>query len=126
LNWAGVAPAVKLPGVDLLPRRTRAFAKDDRTLYAEMSAFGYRSDAALLRGRKFVRWFDVNSGDVQRRRIFDLDRDPREVSPITADFAAGRRLLDAFVTLQGIKFVGTFTPIPDDVRRRLRSLGYLK
>jgi arylsulfatase len=126
LTWAGVAPAVTLPGVDLLPRRTRAFARDDRTLYAEVSAFGYKSDAALLRGRKFVRWFDVKSGNVERRRIFDLDRDSREVSPIAADFEAGQRLLDAFVNLETIKFEGTFKPIPDDVQRRLRSLGYLK
>ena len=60
------------------------------------------------------------------RRIFDLERDPREITSLGDDFG------DVDFTLQdasengGIEFETSLQPISSELEEQLRALGYVE
>jgi arylsulfatase A-like enzyme len=127
LDWLALEPRVERPGISLLGAiRGGSPLPADRVLYARNAAFGELNDAFVVNGRKHLRFFDIASGALTARRLFDLDNDPRETTSPDADaLPAIAALTEAAGSRQGLHFEVIFDGIDADVEARLRALGYL-
>ena len=128
LDLLGLDSPVSLPGRSLAAWiRGETPALDAvAPVYARMSAFGVESDALVHEGRKYVRFFDIDTGKLERRRIFDLAADPRETRSLGEAFGAARDLLDAAAGDRGLAFESTLAVPDGELEGQLRALGYLE
>jgi hypothetical protein len=90
--------------------------------------YRYGEARALVRGtQKLV---TLRDGDERRRLIFDLATDPAETHPASADGAVGTALsaeLERRLAAAGRdRSQGSEATTDDDVKARLRDLGYAK
>ncbi len=127
LEWLDRPVPYRVPGRSLLPEiRDEESLPPDRPLYAKSSAFGTLSDGIVYRGRKYIRFFDPESGELAARRVFDLERDPREAEPIAEEFGEAEALLAEAAGDQGLAFQARYETLSEELEDQLRSLGYLK
>jgi arylsulfatase A-like enzyme len=126
LEWLDLPARHPHPGVSLLPAIAEGepLARD-RGIYARHSAFGSMSDGVVYRGRKYVRFFDVATSELTKRRVFDLAKDPRETASIGEDFGEAEALLREVSGTQGTAYQATFRGMTPEVEAQLRALGYL-
>jgi hypothetical protein len=97
----------------------------DRGIYARHSAFGSMSDGVVYRGRKYVRFFDVATAELTKRRVFDLAKDPRETESIGEEFGEAEAVLREVSGTQGTAYQAVFRGMTPEVEAQLRALGYL-
>ncbi len=73
-----------------------------------------------------MRFFDVETGEVAMRRVFDLLRDPRELRSVSDEFGEASSVLDEVSSAQGTAYQAVFRAVSPDVKARMRELGYLR
>lgn len=126
LAWLGIKPPVALPGVSFLPAiRGGEMPAVDRALYARVSAFGSWTDCIVYRGRKYMRHFDPRGEAVTSRVVFDLNADPREVTPIAAEFGPIDAVFSDAAGNHGLEYAATVEAPSPELEDHLRALGYL-
>lgn len=128
LDIAGVPSSIPLAGRSLAPLLAGGkpgAADRDRAVYLRVSAFGSCSDAVVVRDRKYMRFLDCFNGEVTRRRIYDLERDPRETESLGEDFGEMEPVLLEAAGTRGVRFETTREPLSGDLESRLRALGYV-
>jgi arylsulfatase A-like enzyme len=126
LDWLDLPPEVPFPGLSLLPAILEGEAlPPQRPIYARHSAFDDYNDGVVSGSRKYVRFFDVGTGEVVERRVFDLQRDPRETRSVDHEFGEQAAMVEAVSGTQGVAYPGVFREIEADVEAQLRALGYL-
>ncbi len=128
LDLLGLEAAAPLPG-----RSLAAWIRGDGpdedlepAVYARMSAFGVQSDALVHGGRKYVRFFDIDSGALRTRRVFDLPGDPRETRSLGSDFEPVEDLLREQAGDHGLSFEATLEVADEELEGQLRVLGYIE
>jgi arylsulfatase A-like enzyme len=127
LEWLGLSPPHELPGVSLMPAlRGEPLPGAERPLYAKMSAFGRLNDCVVWRGRKYVRHFDPRSRLPVATRIFDLERDPREIDPLEEALGPAEAVLAEVAGEHGRSWQARFEDVPERLQQQLRALGYLQ
>lgn len=127
LDLLGLEPEAPLPGRSLAAwiRGDAPPRGPDPPVYARMSAFGVESDALVYDGRKYVRFFDVDTGALRTRRIFDLPGDPRETRSLGSDFGDAEALIEQASGSHGLAFDSTLEAADPELEGQLRALGYL-
>jgi len=128
LDLAGVTSSVTLAGQSLVPHirgDVPADAGADRGVYLRMSAFGNCCDALVLNRRKYFRFIDCGTGEIAERRVFDLEKDPRETSPLDEDFGEVDLLIQEASEDQGLSFETSLEPLSEELEDQLRALGYV-
>ncbi len=129
LDLLDIAPSTALRGRSLARYiRAEAGVGGDaaRAIYARVSAFGSRSDCVVVGTRKYMRFFDVDSDAVVEKRIFDLERDPRETQSIGSEFGPVDALIEDAAGGHGLAFAATPAELAGDVEDQLRALGYIE
>lgn len=128
LELLGLEPDAPLPG-----RSLAAWIRGDDPppeaappVYARMSAFGVKSDALVHEGRKYVRSFDIDTGALRTRRVFDLPADPRETRSVGSEFGLAEGLLRERAGDHGLAFESRLERADEELERQLRALGYLE
>jgi arylsulfatase A-like enzyme len=121
----GLAWPVALPGRSLAPALSGRALGPDPPTYAKMSAFGSRCDAIVLDGRKYMRFFDVDTGELMKQEVFDLRQDPRELDPLGSDFGAAAAVIAEQASDRGIAYTGTDEAPSEELEAQLRALGYV-
>ncbi len=126
LDWIELPAEHPRPGRSLLAAiRDGERLPPDRPIYSRHSAFGDHSDGVVIGDRKYVRFFDVESGEVVMRRVFDLLRDPRELKSVADEFGEASTTVDEVSSAQGTAYEAVFRPVSPEVESRMRALGYL-
>jgi arylsulfatase A-like enzyme len=126
LDLLGFEVPVSLPGRSLAAYiRGERPQEDAHPVYARMSAFGVESDALVHEGRKYVRFFDIDTGKLREKRSFDLRSDPRETRSLGAGFGDAEGLLERAAGDRGLAFESTLELADDELEGQLRALGYL-
>jgi arylsulfatase A-like enzyme len=127
LDLLGVEPELPLPGRSLAAwiRGEAPARAPERAVYAQMSAFGVQSDALVHGGRKYVRFFDIDTGALRAQRVFDLPGDPRETHSLGSDFGPAEELLREAAGTHGHAFESTLEVADEELEGQLRALGYL-
>jgi arylsulfatase A-like enzyme len=126
LEWLDLPARQARPGVSLLP--TIAGGEPlgrDRGIYARHSAFGSMNDGVVYRGRKYVRFFDVVTGELIKKRVFDLENDPLETESLGEEFGEAEAVLEEVSGTQGVAYPAVFREMTPEVEEQLRALGYL-
>lgn len=127
LEWLELAPPHPLPGRSLLQAiRNGEALPEDRPLYAKVSAFGSLSDGIVLEDRKYIRFYDPESGKLKARRVFDLAGDPRETEAISDQFGEAEAILARAAGEHGVAFPAEYESLPEELEDQLKSLGYLE
>jgi arylsulfatase A-like enzyme len=126
LEWLDLPAQHARPGASLLPAIAGGgpLARD-RGIYASNSAFGSMNDGVVYRGRKYVRFFDVLTGKLIKRRVFDLASDPRETESLGEEFGEAEALVQEVSGTQGVAYPAVFREMTPEVEEQLRALGYL-
>jgi arylsulfatase A-like enzyme len=101
-------------------------AVSDRPIYARHSAFGYWNDAVVLGQKKYIRFFDVRSGEVTVRRVFDLKNDPDETKSLDVNQAVIDRMFVEPAGIHGFAFDNRYEELEAEALEQLRALGYLE
>jgi arylsulfatase A-like enzyme len=126
LDWLGIEPLVALPGVSFqIAVRGGQMPSLDRALYAKMSAFGFRADAIVYRGRKYMRQFDPLDAVVSNRAVFDLGADPRETSSVASEFGSIEAVVSDAAGTCGLDYPAAIEVPSAELDAQLRALGYL-
>lgn len=126
LEAAGVSPPLELAGRSLWPAlRGLGELDPDRAVYSLQTAFGRHNDCAVVGGRKLMRHFDPESGDVRARAVFDLVRDPREAEVVATEFGPEGARLDELAAPGPVAFPKLFESPSDELESKLQDLGYL-
>lgn len=125
LDWAGMGSEPALPARTLLPAIQGNGTFADRVVYSRVSAFGGHSDSITWRDRKYMRYFDLDTGETIVERVFDLVNDPRETVSRGEISENARQLLKTASGKHGTSFATRYEPVDRDLRERLRALGYL-
>ncbi len=126
LEWLDLPSERPRPGRSLLAAiRGDEPLPPDRPIYSRHSAFGDHNDAVVIGDRKYVRFFDIETGGVAMRRVFELPRDPRELRSVTDEFGDAAAILDESSDTQGTVYESVLRDLPPEVEARLRELGYL-
>lgn len=126
LDLLGLEAPVALPGRSLAGHiRGEAPREDARPVYSRMSAFGVDSDALVYDGRKYMRFFDVDTGKLRQKRVFDLAQDPRETRSLGDAFGVADALLEQAGGEHGLAFESTLEVADDELDGQLRALGYI-
>ena len=95
LDLLGLEAPFALPGRSLAGYiRGEAPREDARPVYSRMSAFGVENDALVHDGRKYMRFFDIETGKLREKRIFDLAKDPRETRSLGDAFGDADALIE--------------------------------
>ena len=127
LDWLDLPAEHPLPGLSLLPAiQTGETLPPDRPIYARHAAFGEHNDAVVLGNRKYVRFFDVDTGDVVMRRVFDVPADPRELRSVSDEFGDAASALEEAAGAGGRTYEAQFRDLSPEVEEQLRELGYLR
>ena len=127
LDWLDLPVDPPGPGISLLPAILDGEAlPPERPIYARHSAFGDSNDGVVHGDRKLVRFFDVATGKVVVRHVFDLVKDPRETRSVTGDFPDADAEVEALAGTQGVAYEGVFRDASPEVEEQLRALGYLR
>lgn len=126
LEWIGIAPPSHIRGQSLLPliRGQPNTSLEQRPVYSRMSAFGRMNDCVVVGSRKYLRHLDPETGQVLRRSVFDLDRDPRETTVVGRDFSERALVLRALAGTGGVEYEKRFSEPEAEVLDRLKALGY--
>jgi arylsulfatase A-like enzyme len=126
LDWLELPLPHPSPGVSLLGAIQRGEPLPaGRPIYVRTSAFGHWSDGLVYGGRKYVQFFQVPSGELAKRRVFDLANDPRETRSVADDFGEVGELMRRAASDHGFSFESSFDDVDPKVREQLRALGYL-
>jgi arylsulfatase A-like enzyme len=126
LDWLDLPPEAPLPGLSLLPAILEGEAlPPERPIYARHSAFEDYNDGVVRGDRKYVRFFDVGTGEIVERRVFDVRRDPRETRSVDHEFGEQAATVESVSGTQGVAYKGVFREVDADVEAQLRALGYL-
>jgi arylsulfatase A-like enzyme len=126
LDWLDLPAEHPRPGTSLLPAiRGGEVLPPERPIYARHSAFGDANDGLVRGDLKFVRFFDVATGRVVARRVFDVAKDPRETRSLDGDFPEAEAELEAVSGSGGIAYRGVFRDVDPGIEESLRALGYL-
>jgi hypothetical protein len=128
LDVAGLSSSVPLAGESLAPYLGPAPPGDDgedRPIYIKVSAFGTCQDAVVVRRKKYARYFECETGRTTARRVFDLERDPRETVAVSEDFGAVESVLLEMAGDRGLAYETSLEPLTGDLEERLRALGYV-
>jgi arylsulfatase A-like enzyme len=126
LEWLDLPAQHARPGVSLLPAiEGGGPLARDRGIYARNSAFGSMNDGVVYRGRKYLRFYDVVTGKLIKRRVFDLANDPLETESLGEDFGEAEALVRELSGTQGIDYPAVFRDMTPEVEAQLRALGYL-
>jgi arylsulfatase A-like enzyme len=131
LDWLNISPPYPLPGISLLPSiQDEATLPADRPVYSKATRWGrITSDCIVYEEKKYIRFIDPKTGEVKVRRVFDLERDPRETESLGIDFGKAAPLLEGASGKQGLSFEARYEKLEDidpELEQRLRALGYLK
>jgi arylsulfatase A-like enzyme len=126
LDWLGVADGVARPGTSLLAAiRDGAPLDPARPIYAREWGAGVFSDALVLRGHKYVRFFRGPDGGLAIRRVYDLRADPRETASSGDRFGEiGLAFRDA-ASDHGLAYAPSWSAPAQEIEAPLRALGYL-
>jgi arylsulfatase A-like enzyme len=126
LDWLAIEDPVARPGTSLLAAiRDGARLDPARPTYAREWGAGVFSDALVIDGRKYVRFFRSAEGGLARRQIFDLRADPREITSAGDRFGeVGVRFRDAAGD-HGLAFAPIWAAPAPGIEATLRALGYL-
>jgi len=126
LDLLGLEAPVALPGRSLAGYiRGEVPREDGRPVYSRMSAFGVESDALVHDGRKYMRFFDIDTGKLREKRIFDLAKDPREIRSLGDAFGTADALLERAGSEHGLAFESTLEVADGELEGQLRALGYI-
>jgi arylsulfatase A-like enzyme len=125
LEAVGVPRPDATEGVSLWPNLERGEALPSRTLYAEQPLYGVLRRAALQWPFKLE--YEQRS---RRRRLFDLESDPREARRVESDHRQlavrlQKSTREHFATLDATRSSRIVLP-ERDLESRLRELGYLE
>jgi arylsulfatase A-like enzyme len=124
-DWLALPLPYASPGVSWLPW-LRGEPAAERDVYARVAGFGWRSDALVHAGRKYVRVFDPRSGALRERAVFDLARDPQELAPRAGGFGPVEARLERAAGDHGLAFPARVEALDAETRARLEALGYLR
>lgn len=83
------------------------------------------NDGVVYRGRKYVRFFDIVTGELIERRVFDLANDPLETESLGEEFGEAEAVLEEVSGTQGVAYRGVFREMTPEMQEQLRALGYL-
>jgi arylsulfatase A-like enzyme len=127
LEWLRVGDGVDRPGTSLLAAiRDGAPLDPARPTYAREWGTGVFSDALVLDGRKYVRFFRGPDGGLAVRRVYDLRADPRETVSSGDRFGEVGLVFREASSDHGLAFAPTWTAPPQEIEAPLRALGYLE
>lgn len=125
LQWLGLPSQGPGPGTSLLGAiRGQPYDGVNRVLYARNSTGGRLEDCVVHARRKFMRYRRPPDGEVVATRLFDLDRDPRELHALSADASALEGLVEDAANPHGILFEARFEALDPATLERLGELGY--
>jgi arylsulfatase A-like enzyme len=126
-DWLDLRLDYPAQGESFMPAtRGELTATAERKIYAKMSAFGYWNDAIVLGQKKYMRFFDIRSGEIVNRRVFDLKNDPHETKSMEVDRVAMDRLFDQPAGLHDFAFDNRYEELEPELIEQLRALGYLE
>ena len=127
LDWLGISAHPQTPGVSLLRIiRGGTTEGEPRSLYSKVSAFGQLSDCIVFRGKKYVRFFDIDTRKVIATRVFDLVGDPRETKSLDEEFEDGIVRLQEVASGHGLAYPARYDGIAPELKAKLRTLGYVE
>jgi arylsulfatase A-like enzyme len=127
LDWLGVEEDVARPGTSLLAAiRDGAPLDPSRPTYAREWGGGVFSDALVLDGRKYVRFFRGPDGGLAIRRVYDLRTDPRETASSSDRFGEVGLVLRDISGHHGLAFEPNWSTPTQEIEAPLRALGYLE
>ena len=127
LDWLDLPTEHPRPGLSLLAAiRDGESLPPDRPIYSRHSAFGDHNDGVVVGDRKYMRFFDIETGEVTMRRVFDVPRDPRELRSVADEFGDAAAILDEVSDTRGTAYDSVLRELPPEVETRLRELGYLR
>jgi arylsulfatase A-like enzyme len=117
---SGVVDCPATSGVSLWPRLSRGETVKQPMILAESTLYGPEQKAAIVWPYKMT--YDLGS---KRERIFNLQEDPGEMSPLASEPGSGPLLRAAIDKMVERTSIPTETiQVGDAMRERLRSLGY--
>ena len=99
---------------------------DDRLLYARMSAFHAWTDAVIVNNKKYMRFFDANTGTVVKYRVFDVENDPNETRSLKVDPAQIEAIFENALDGDSLTFQSSYEKIRPESLEQLKALGYLE
>lgn len=125
LEWLGLPPQVEGPGTSLLGAlHGEPYDGLERALYARNSTNGRFEESVVHARRKFMRYRRPEDGAVFARRLFDLERDPRELRTLAEDASTMEHLLEDEAGPHGLSFEAHFQELDGTTRENLEQLGY--
>ncbi len=126
LDWLGLRSPLDLPGSSLFPAiQGLETLPNNRSIYSVRNAFGQHNEALVIRGKKYMRYFDKETNGVRSEVVFDLANDPKELSIASKWFGSkGKRLNEASRT-NGIEFPKVFEAPDEELKSKLQDIGYL-
>ena len=121
LDLLGGEPPPGLDGISLVGAWERPLP--ERPLFAEANRSPKPGSRVAVRRGPHKLLLDLETGD---RALYDLAADPGETDDrIEADPAQAEALLEAYETFRQVQVDGVaIGEVPDDLRERLRALGY--
>jgi arylsulfatase A-like enzyme len=127
LDWLELKLRYPSPGISLVPAiHGQMIDGRNRPIYARHSAFGAETDCIVLSQKKYMRFFDTETGRVIAQRAFDLVKDPHETETLGEEFGEADALLAEAAGTHGVAYSASYDELSPEVRERLRALGYLK
>ncbi len=127
LEWIELPLQHSRPGRSLLAAiRGAESLPPDRPIYSRHSAFGDHNDGVVIGTQKFVRFFDIETGEVVMRRVFDLRGDPRELESVSDEFGEAKTAVKEASSAAGTVYEAIFRDVSPEVESRMRELGYLR
>ncbi len=133
LQWLNIPSTIPLVGKSLLPAiRGKRWQHGRRAIYAKNSAFQILTDAMVYDGKKYMRYFRNETESIHSAASFDLKADPRELSPTLQtrrgkDFSGNiKTMIDQLAGDHGLQFSTRQDSVAGDLRKQLRTLGYIR
>jgi hypothetical protein len=127
LEWIELPLQHARPGRSLLAAiRGAESLPPDRPIYSRHSAFGDHNDGVVIGNQKYVRFFDIETGEVVMRRVFDLPGDPRELESVSDEFGEAKSAVKEASSAAGTVYEAIFHDVSPEVESRMRALGYLR
>jgi arylsulfatase A-like enzyme len=127
LEWLHVEGDVARPGTSLLAAIRAGTPLDPaRPTYAREWGNGVFSDALVMGGHKYVRFFRSADGGLAVRQVFDLRADPRETTSTGDRFGEVGHVFQDAAGDHGLAFPPSWESPIREIEAPLRALGYLQ